>query len=283
MPFDLVHTNILITGAARGLGRLFALKAAHAGIEHIVLWDIDAQALDYVSKEIYALGSTPHAFIVDMTDRQAIETTAAAVNDLSLPGGIDIVINNAGIVRGKYFWEHDNHADTEAIMSVNALAPMYVTQAFLYKMISNPDRQRRILNIASAVSTMANPKMSVYAASKWAVFGWSDSLRLELKQAGLSHIKVTTFCPGYISTGMFSGVRAPLLTPFMTPEEAANAAWKAMIKGTPIVYKPWTVHLAKALRGLLPVKVWDYVAGSVFGVYDSMRNFVGHDQDNTKE
>jgi all-trans-retinol dehydrogenase (NAD+) len=69
--------------------------------------------------------------------------------------------------------------------------------------------------------------MSVYAASKWAVIGWSDSLRLELEQQGHHHLKVTTFCPSYISTGMFEGARGPLLTPLMTPEDAVGRAWRA--------------------------------------------------------
>lgn len=275
MSPELSPSSILITGAAMGMGRLFALQAAQSGMTDIVLWDIDANALDAVSREVYALGATPHAFIVDLADRAAIERTAAAVHALNLPGGIDIIINNAGIVRGNYFWEHDNQADTAPIMAINALAPMYVTQAFLYKMIANPTRARRILNIASAVATMANPKMSVYAASKWAVFGWSESLRLELQQAGLAHIKVTTFCPGYIDTGMFTGVRAPLLTPVLTPEVAVHAAWHAMLAGKPVLYTPWTVVLARGLRGILPTAVWDWLATHFFGIYRSMHNFTG--------
>lgn len=278
MTFDFTSANILITGAAMGMGRLFALQAARAGAPNLVLWDIDAKALESVSQEVRQLGSVPHAFIVDMAKRAAIEETAAAVHTLGLPGGIDVIINNAGVVRGKYFWEHDNVTDTEWIMAINAMAPMYVTQAFLYKMIANPLRPRRILNIASAVATMANPRMSVYAASKWAVLGWSDSLRLELEQAGLAHIRVTTFCPSYISTGMFDGVRGPLLTPLMTPDAAVTAAWHAMTTGRPVLYKPWTVHLARALRGILPTRGWDWMAAHVFRIYDSMRHFSGHNQ-----
>lgn len=275
MSLDLSQSSLLVTGAAMGMGRLFALQAAQCGVPHIVLWDINAKALDRVSKEVYAMGATPHAFIVDMADRAAIERTAAAVHALNLPGGIDIIINNAGIVRGNYFWEHDNEADTTPVMAINALAPMYVTQAFLYKMIANPGRARRILNIASAVATMAHPKMSVYAASKWAMFGWSDSLRLELQHAGLTHINVTTFCPGYIDTGMFAGVRAPLLTPVLTPEAAVNAAWRAMVAGKPVLYTPWSVLLARALRGLLPTAIWDWLAMHVFRIYRSMHDFTG--------
>ena len=78
-------------------------------------------------------------------------------------------------------------------------------------MIADTSRPKRILNIASAAGTLANPKMSVYAASKWAMVGWSDSLRLELVREGHRHVAVTTFCPSYVSTGMFAGARGPLL------------------------------------------------------------------------
>ena len=71
--------------------------------------------------------------------------------------------------------------------------------------------------------------MSVYAASKWAVVGWSDSLRIELEQEGYRHLRVTTFCPSYISTGMFAGARGPLLTPAhdspMTPSGGHGGRW----------------------------------------------------------
>jgi short-subunit dehydrogenase len=117
--------------------------------------------------------------------------------------------------------------------------------------------------------------MSVYAASKWAMIGWSESLRLELARDGHAHIAVTTFCPSYISTGMFEGARGPLLTPIMTPARAARAAWEGMLAGRPLVSKPWTVKLAMALRGVLPTRVWDLIADRVFHVYSSMDRFTG--------
>ena len=142
-------------------------------------------------------------------------------------------------------------------------------------MIADPSRPKRILNIASAAGTLANPRMSVYAASKWAMIGWSESVRLELAAAGHRHIAVTTFCPSYVSTGMFAGARGPLLTPIMTPVRATAAAWRGMLRGTPMVLRPWTVKLAMALRGVLPTRTWDAIAGRVFHVYSSMDAFTG--------
>ena len=190
-------------------------------------------------------------------------------------GHPDIVINNAGIVRGSYFWEHDNGEDTRPTMQVNALAPMYITREFLPAMMENPNRESRIVNIASAAGTLSNPRMSVYAASKAALMSWSDSLRLELVQQGHSHVKVSTVCPSYISTGMFAGAKGPLFTPIMTPEYVVNRVWKSMLAGSPMLRMPWTVGLAQGLRGTFPLPVWDAVAGSVFGVYRSMEKFTG--------
>lgn len=188
-------------------------------------------------------------------------------------GGVDVLINNAGIVRGKYFWEHDNGDDTRPTMQVNALAPMYVTREFLPGMIESA-REARIVNIASAAGTLSNPRMSVYAASKWAVIGWSDSVRLELQQQGFGHVKVTTVAPSYIDTGMFEGARGPLLTPVLTPEYVVDKVWKAMLAGRPMLMLPWSVGLARLLKGVLPTRAWDAVADKL-GVYHSMDLFTG--------
>ncbi|MBN9612755.1 MAG: SDR family NAD(P)-dependent oxidoreductase, partial [Actinobacteria bacterium] len=187
----------------------------------------------------------------------------------------DILINNAGIVRGALFWEHDPERDIELTMQINTLAPMWLTREVLPTMIADGSRPKRILNIASAAGTLANPRMSVYAASKWAMIGWSESLRLELVRAGHGHVAVTTFCPSYISTGMFAGARGPLLTPIMRPGDAVRAAWRGMLAGNPIVSKPWTVKLARALRGVLPTRACDAIADRVFHVYSSMDRFTG--------
>jgi len=267
---------VLITGAAMGMGRLYAERAVAEGARAVILWDRDAAALSATAAILTerAGGSTQIApYVVDIADLGAIAQTAQRVR--TEVGNPDIVINNAGIVRGSFFWEHDNGDDTRSTMQVNALAPMYITREFLPAMMRNPYRQSRIVNIASAAGMLSNPRMSVYAASKAAVITWSDSLRLELAQQGFDNVRVSTIAPSYISTGMFDGARGPLFTPVMTPEYVVNRVWRAMLAGSPQLLMPWTVGFSKKLRGVLPLAAWDAVAGRVFGVYRSMDTFVG--------
>ena len=264
---------VVITGAARGMGELYARRAVDEGAAAIALWDVDPVALERLAFELTALGARTHAYVVDLADRDAVTKTAAQMcEEIGTP---DILVNNAGIVRGKLFWEHDPEHDIEATLRVNALAPMWLTRALLPAMMADTPRPKRILNIASAAGTLANPNMSVYAASKWAMVGWSESLRLELERADGRNVAVTTFLPSYVSTGMFQGARGPLLTPIMRPTQAVNAAWAGMLAGKPIVARPWTVKLAMALRGVLPTTLWDVIADRVFKVYSSMDHFIG--------
>jgi NAD(P)-dependent dehydrogenase (short-subunit alcohol dehydrogenase family) len=278
IPFTVAGGVVLVTGAAMGMGRLHALRAAREGATVVILWDVDAGGLESVAREVTALGARAVARAVDLADRDAI---AEAARECRAEGALTLLVNNAGIVRGAYFWEHRPGPDIALTMDVNALAPMYVTLAFLPDMMADGGRARRVLNIASAAGTVSNPRMSVYAASKWAVVGWSDSLRLELEQEGYRHLRVTTFCPSYISTGMFAGARGPLLTPLMTPDNAVDRAWRAMAAGRPLLIAPATANLGKVLRGILPVRVWDFIGGKVFRIYRGMEKFTGRAEDAT--
>ncbi|SEE98705.1 Short-chain dehydrogenase [Arthrobacter alpinus] len=269
---SLSNATVLITGAAMGMGKMYAQLAVRDHAAHVVLWDVNAQALEEAAAELRGRGSEIHSQVVDVSSLEAIEEAAQWVR--SEVGTPDILINNAGIVRGKYFWEHDQRTDIAATMAINTLALMHITREFLPAMISG-GRTSRIVNVASAAGLLSNPRMSIYSSSKWAVVGWSDSLRLELQQAGHRHVMVTTFCPSYIKTGMFEGARGPLLTPLLEPEAVTERVWRAMKEGTPMLLMPWTVQLSKTLRGVLPLPVWDVVAGRVFGVYKSMEHFTG--------
>ncbi|WP_378731326.1 SDR family NAD(P)-dependent oxidoreductase [Nocardia brasiliensis] len=264
--------KVLVTGAAMGLGKLFAERAVREGAAAVVLWDINEAALKDTAAELTGRGGNIHHFVVDVSVPEAIAEAAESVR--AEVGTIDILVNNAGIVRGNsYFWETENRADIEKTMAINAHAPMYVTLEFLPAMVAG-STQARVLTIASSAALVSNPRMSVYAASKWAALGWSDSVRIELEQAGHDHVTVTTVCPTYINTGMFDGAKGFLFTPILEQDEVVDTSWREMKNGTPLVILPWTSRLNKALSGILPVKLRDLFLNSV-GVYRSMEEFTG--------
>jgi all-trans-retinol dehydrogenase (NAD+) len=270
--------RILVTGAAKGMGRLFAERAIAEQASAVVLWDVDESALNDTLDELTdgpgtANGSVISGYIVDVADAAAVADTAAAVlGDLDR---VDVLINNAGVVRGnKYFWETDLERDTKFTIDVNTLAPMYVAHEFLPAMIA-ASGECRMLNLASAAGFTANPRMAVYAASKWAVIGWSDSVRLELKQAGLDHVKVTTVCPYYVNTGMFDGAKSAPLLPILEPADVVDESWTAMLAGKPFVVLPKTVMLSEMLKGVVPTGVRDFIADHIIGVYHTMEDFTG--------
>ncbi|MBF6428276.1 SDR family oxidoreductase [Nocardia cyriacigeorgica] len=264
--------KVLITGAAMGLGKLFAERAVRENAAAVVLWDINEVALKSTAAELTALGGTIHHFVVDVSAPEQISEAARAVREEV--GDIDILVNNAGIVRGNtYFWETTNRADIDKTMAINSLAPMYVTLEFLPAMVACSG-QARVLTIASSAGLVSNPRMSVYAASKWAALGWSDSVRIELEQAGHDHVKVTTVCPTYIDTGMFDGAKGFLLTPILKQDEVVDTSWQEMKNGGALVILPWTSRLNKALSGILPLKLRDLFLDTL-GVYRSMEEFTG--------
>lgn len=277
------NKKVLITGAAMGMGKLYAQLAAAEEAADIVLWDINEAALEETARELRkgsASAVRVHTYVVDVSRQDAIEEAAERVR--TEVGDIEILFNNAGVVRGNsYFWESDNSKDTVFTMKINAVAPMLVAREFLPGMIA-ADGECRVINVASAAGLTANPRMASYCGSKWAAVGWSDSVRLELEQAGHSHVKVTTVCPYYISTGMFDGAKAAPLLPILAPETVVDEVWKQMKKGAPFVILPKTVLLSEVFKGILPTSVRDFVAGRVLGVYKTMEHFTGRESQPTR-
>jgi short-subunit dehydrogenase len=266
----ITNRNVLITGGASGIGKLMGRRFLEDGARNVVIWDIDEDKLYATAAEWQAEGyNNVLAYVVDVTDTDNVNDTATDV--LSELGGLDILINNAGIVVGKNFEDH-SAKDIDLTLDVNVKAVMQVTRAFLPGMIRRS--RGHIVNIASAAGLIPNPKMSVYAGSKWAVLGWSESLRIEL-EAKYHHINVTTVTPGYIDTGMFEGVSSPLLMPMPKPSEIVDKIMQAILQNRILVRAPWSVYLAPILRGILPVRVFDFVVGNVLGVYESMATFTG--------
>src|SRR4051794_10508173 len=264
--------TVLVTGAAMGLGKLFARTAVKEQAAAVVLWDINESALKDTAAELEAEGGTIHTYVVDVSARESVSAVAAQVR--AELGDVQILINNAGIVRGNgYFWENQ-HRDIQQTMLINSIAPMLVAREFLPAMVA-ADEECRVVNIASSAGLNAVPRLAAYCGSKWAGVGWPDSIRLELEQAGHKHVRVTTVCPTYINIGMFDGAKGIFLTPMLEQEEGVDGSWREMLKGGPFLIIPWTSRLNKVLSGVLPVKFRDMWLERV-GVYKSMDEFTGH-------
>jgi short-subunit dehydrogenase len=261
--------NVLVTGGAAGLGRLFAEKCLEEGARGVVLWDIDTENLELATRELRDHGHTVDSDIVDVANPEAIGRAAAAVLDRSGPP--DVLCNNAGVVVGKPFQDHEA-AEIERTIRINVLGVMHVARAFLPEMIRRGSGH--VVNVASAAGYLPNPNMSVYVASKWAVLGWSESLRLELERSA-GGLRVTTVTPSYIDTGMFEGVKAPLLTPILAPDRLVSDMIRAVKADRILLRAPFMVRLLPLFRGILPTRVFDLLVGRVCGVYDSMDSFVG--------
>ena len=265
------NKTVLITGGAAGIGKLMGKKCLEGGASKLVIWDINPDFLKQTTNEFRTLGYTVFAYELDVSDTPAIIRTAKKVK--ADAGTVEIIINNAGVIVGKEFKDHTHH-DIEFTMKINTNALMHITLEFLPGMLQKGDGH--IVNISSAAGLLANPKMSVYVASKWGVTGWSESLRIELEKIK-SGIGVTTINPSYIDTGMFAGVKTNFLLPILKPEKAVNRIIKAILTNKTFVRMPFLVNFLPFFRGVLPPRIFDWFAGSLFGVYNSMANFAGHD------
>lgn len=262
---ELKSKRVLITGGASGIGKLMGMIVLEKGAD-LIIWDINRENLEQARIELDGKGKVT-VYEVDISNPEQVKSTASLV--IAEHGGVDVLINNAGVVVGKYFHKHTFN-DIKKTMDVNSNAPMYITQEFLPGML---DRNTgHICNIASSAGLISNPKMSVYAASKWAVIGWSDSLRLEMQQLK-KNISVTTVTPYYINTGMFSGVRS--VVPILKADKVAHKIIRAIERDRIFLSMPWSVRFVRFGQGLLPVWLFDLVVGKLLGVYKTMEHFVG--------
>lgn len=258
---------VLITGGASGIGKIMARIILERKAK-VVIWDINQQKIDETVSEFSFKGNI-FGYKVDVSRPEEVQMLAKRVKEEV--GVIDILINNAGIVVGKYFMDH-TEADIAKTIGVNTNAPMFVTQAFLEDMLKQDSGH--ICNIASSAGIISNPKMSVYAASKWSVIGWSDSLRLELKQMN-KKVKVTTILPYYINTGMFDGVKSKL--PILEPEKTALTIVRAIEKNKRLLTIPGYIYrITRLAQAVLSIDFFDWFAGKVLGIYKTMEHFVGH-------
>lgn len=261
-------STALITGGASGIGYLTGKRLLEEGASHLVIWDVQDDSLQRAVGELATRGRRVTGFRVDVSDLEQVQRTLRQMQGVGIE--VDLLINNAGIVVGKQFADH-SHEEIRRSMAVNALAPMHLAREVMTRMLERGSGH--IVNVSSAAGMVSNPGMSVYCASKWALIGWSDSLRLELERSR-SGVGVTTVLPYYTNTGLFAGVHSPLI-PLLEPEQVARAIVAAIRRDRILVYLPRWMRVTPLLRGLLPARWFDRIGGDWIGVYRSMTTFTG--------
>ena len=262
------NSNVLITGGASGIGKIMGRIALEKGAKSLIIWDINEQNIAATVKEFAAKGEV-RGYRVDVGNFDAVrETYATTVKEC---GDIDVLINNAGIITSNKTFDQVDISEIDCTMRINALAPMYVARVMLPDMLRR--EQGHICNITSAGGMLGNPRMAVYGASKWAAIGWSDSVRIELQEQK-SPVRVTTITPYYINTGMFDGVKSPII-PVLKPEYVAKRVVRAIEKNLIFRGIPFGLHFIRFWQFVLPIPVFDFFFGKVFGIYHTMDNFTG--------
>jgi NAD(P)-dependent dehydrogenase (short-subunit alcohol dehydrogenase family) len=186
--------QVLITGAGSGIGRAAALAFARRGA-HIIVADIQLLALESVKKEIEALGVTCRIYAVDVSSEAAMKEFAARVH--AEVGAVDVLINNAGIAYLGLFL-HSDLDHWPRVWGVNVMGVVYGCRYFIPNMIE-AGGPRQVLNVASSAGNYPAPSMAAYAASKYAVAGFSEVLKMELAE---TQVGITTVCPGIINTAI---------------------------------------------------------------------------------
>ena len=185
--------RVLITGAASGIGQACALELARSGAA-LALVDIDSAGLE-ATKALILPFTTADTFVVDLSDKQAIDALAREV------GRVDVLINNAGVAVVAPLLDTSD-ADWEWIFAINLWAPIRLTRALLPQMIARG--RGHVVVTASLAGLVGAPSMLAYTTTKFALVGFTEALRLELKESG---IDVTTVCPGYVRTNLHKATR----------------------------------------------------------------------------
>ena len=262
------NANVLITGGASGIGRIMGRMALEKGAANLIIWDINPVNIESTKHELSRIGKV-RGYIVDVSDTTKVSEAYHTV--FKECGGIDILINNAGIITSNKTFDLQTEDEIIRTMQINTLAPMFVTRVILPDMLKR--NRGHICTIASAGGMLSNPKMSVYAASKWGVIGWSDSVRIELQEMK-SEVRVTTIAPYYINTGMFDGVKSHII-PILKPEYVCKRIILAIEKNKIFRGIPFGFHFIRFWQTILPIRIFDFIFGKVFGIYHAMDDFTG--------
>jgi len=277
-----IQGNVVVTGGGSGIGRLMALRCAKEGAG-IAIVDLNLEAAQAVADECAKMGVVARAYKCNVA--RGIEVERMAEQVLSDFEHIDIVINNAGIVREGYLTEVTNDS-MKLVLEVNTLAILMVTKAFLPGMI---DRDKNghsghIVVIASSAGRVGVPRMASYSASKFGAVGAGEAIRLELKKLGCKKVGCTLVCPSYIKTDMFKDAKlkprfkflepaVEFLMPLLEAEHVANEVIDAVKRDQPLLVLPAFGYTSTILQAFLPVWLTDEIL-DILGANNSMDDFV---------
>jgi NAD(P)-dependent dehydrogenase (short-subunit alcohol dehydrogenase family) len=247
---------VLVTGGSSGIGRGTAVRLAALGAQ-IAVAARDEKALSAVVEEVGRLGARALAVRTDVTSaeqcRQAVESTVAHF------GALDVLVCSAGLSMRAYF-EGSDLASMERVVQVNFFGTLYAT----YFALPYVKRSRgSLVAISSLTGKRGIPSYAVYGASKFAVQGLYDSLRLELARDGV-HVGVVS--PGFVDTPLRERVLGPDGQPWTRPPDPPFRIWpleKCVDRVVGLILKRRKQALLPAFAG--PLFVLDQALGGVVG------------------
>lgn len=210
----------LITGASRGIGRAIAVRLAEAGAT-IALASRTTDDLQKVAEMINAAGGKALAVPTDVTEEQQLTELVECV--LSQFGRVDILVNNAGGGTPRTPVVKARLADWEWTLRVNLWATMILSKLVLPGMIER--QQGAIVNICSLAGMTGKAGEAAYAAAKFGIRGFTQSLFEEVREYG---IKVSAICPGYVDTTMIPPNRRVDRDKMISPEDVADVVYNVV-------------------------------------------------------
>jgi short-subunit dehydrogenase len=249
---ELRNKTALITGAASGIGRAIAIALAREGTR-LFLVDINESGLEAVAEEARQLGVEVAARRCDVGERADVSATVAEI--LANWEGVDILVNNAGITYyGKTEEMSEQHWDR--VLRINLHSHLQFTRELLPSLLAR--REAHVVNVCSMFGLFGAPKLAAYCTTKFALVGFSESLRAEHGRDGLG---VTALCPGFVSTNLFTSAplgatqKEPKVPPKffqVTPERVARAAVRAIRRNRRIVVVEPAARFTCALNRITP-------------------------------
>jgi short-subunit dehydrogenase len=260
---SLKNKVVFITGASQGLGEEIAYQAAARGAT-LVLAARSTDKLEVVRAKAEKLtAGKVFAFTLDVANPDQVEQVVNNVKQTV--GTVDVLINNAGFGLFKDFLDFDMDV-ARKMFEVNVLGLMVLTQKIAIEMAEA--KRGHIINIVSMAGKMATQKSTVYSATKFAVLGYSNALRLELRPLD---IRVTTVNPGPIRTHFFdkadeSGTYLEKVGAFLIePQDLAEEIVNAIGTRKREINRPRVFEAGARLYNLFPI-VGDFLAGQVFNM-----------------